>query len=180
MNSDGTSSSELVGASSFPRHWLYGSNGELVAKSGLIDFSNWSKTAFGRHSPWGAADSVALTTAVETALERELSATLMQADVAPVIRTIPADGVITEQGAEEAELYLILDGVVSVAVDGKLLAELGPGALLGERALLEGGKRTSTLRAVTACKLAVVSAESVDREALVELSKGHRREDTEQ
>ena len=47
---------------------------------------------------------------------------------------------ITEEGAEESEVFLILDGVVSVDVNGELLAELGPGALLGERALLEGGR----------------------------------------
>ena len=58
-----------------------------------------------------------------------------------------------------------------------MLAEIGPGALLGERALLEGGKRTSTLRAVTACRVAVVPGDAVDREDLVELSRGHRREE---
>jgi CRP-like cAMP-binding protein len=143
----------------------------------VIDFAEWSKSAFGKHSPWGDADSVALSTAVESALERELSASLMQGDVAPLIRNVKADQVITAQGAEEDDIFLVLDGVVSVDVDGELLVELGPGALLGERALLEGGKRTSTLKAVTACKLAVVPADRIDRSALEELSKSHRRED---
>jgi Cyclic nucleotide-binding domain len=174
---DGTSSHELTGASPFPRHWMYGSTGHLEAKSGLIDFSEWSKTAFGKHSPWGDADSAALSTAVETALERELSVTLMQGDVSPTIRKVKAGAAITEQGAEEDDVFLVLDGVVSVEVNGEVLVELGPGALLGERALLEGGKRTSTLRAVTACKLAVVSSDHLDRSALEELSKGHRREE---
>ena len=57
------------------------------------------------------------------------------------------------------------------------LAELGPGALLGERAVLEGGRRTASLVAVTACKVAVASAADIDREALRELSEGHRREE---
>jgi CRP-like cAMP-binding protein len=57
------------------------------------------------------------------------------------------------------------------------VAEIGPGALLGERALLEGGRRTSTLRAVTPCKVAVAAAEALDRDALSEVSRGHRRED---
>jgi hypothetical protein len=47
----------------------------------------------------------------------------------------------------------------------------------GERAFLEGGTRTSSVRAVTQCKLAMVSAAEVDRGALEELSVGHRRED---
>ena len=34
-------------------------------------------------------------------------------------------------------------------MNGDVVAEIGPGALLGERALLEGGKRTATLWAAT-------------------------------
>ena len=40
----------------------------------------------------------------------------------------------------------------------KPLAELGPGAILGERAVLEGGRRTATLRAVTPVRVAVARA----------------------
>jgi CRP-like cAMP-binding protein len=58
------------------------------------------------------------------------------------------------------------------------LAEVGPGAILGERALLEGGKRTATLRALTPARVAVASADQVSEEALAELAKGHRREET--
>jgi CRP-like cAMP-binding protein len=72
---------------------------------------------------------------------------------------------------------LILDGVVRVEVDGERIAEYGPGAMLGERAHLEGGARTSTLVAVTECRVASVPAASLDRDSLQELSSGHRRED---
>ena len=58
-------------------------------------------------------------------------------------------------------------------------AEYGPGAMLGERAYLEGGNRTSTLAAVTACRAAAVDARQLDRPALEELSGGHRREDAD-
>jgi CRP-like cAMP-binding protein len=47
----------------------------------------------------------------------------------------------------------------------------------GERAVLEGGTRTSTIVAVTDCKLAVAKADELDRSALAELSTGHRREE---
>ena len=63
----------------------------------------------------------------------------MRGDKAPKIRTVQAGDLITEQGAEEDDVFLVLDGVVGVEVDGEPLAELGPGALLGERAILEGG-----------------------------------------
>jgi len=177
VRADGTSSFELTGASTFPRHWVYDSGGKLAAKSGMIDFSNWYRRAFGKHSPWGDRDSAALTTEVESALERELSRTLMQGGSKPKVRTVKAGATITEQGAQEDELFLVLDGVVRVEVDGGRLAEYGPGSLHGERAVLEGGRRTSTVRAVTACKLAVAPASQIDTAALTALSAGHRREE---
>lgn len=176
IRADGSSESVLAGASPLPRHWLYGEDGHLTSKSGLIDFSTWYATAFGRHSPWGDADSEALTTIVESALERQLSALIMQGDTARHIRTMRPGQLITQQGAEEVDLILVLDGVVRVELDGERLAELGPGAILGERAIIEGGRRTSTLRAVTACKLVVVPSDRIDREVLAEVSQSHRRE----
>jgi hypothetical protein len=177
LRADGTSSFAMTGGSSFPRHWVYGGDNKLALKSGMIDFSHWYRRAFGKHSPWGDRDSQALTTEVETALERQLSLTLMQGGAKPKIRTFKAGTVITEQGAEEDDLFLVLDGVVRIEVDGERLAEYGPGSMHGERSVLEGGRRTGTIRAVTACKLAVAGADDIDRDALAELSTGHRREE---
>jgi len=177
LRADGSSSFAMVGGSSFPRHWVYGGDNKLALKSGMIDFSQWYRRAFGKHSPWGDQDSQALTTEVETALERQLSATLMQGGAKPKIKTVKPGAVITEQGAAEDDMYLVLDGVVRIEVDGERLAEYGPGSMHGERAALEGGRRTSTIRAVTACKLAVAAADQIDRDALAELSSGHRREE---
>ncbi|MSO79404.1 MAG: cyclic nucleotide-binding domain-containing protein [Acidimicrobiia bacterium] len=178
IRADGTSSFELVGASTFPRHWVYDENGKLAAKAGLADFSDWYRTAFGKHTPWGKQDSKAYVTAVETALERQLSATIMRGGTKPEIRSVKKGAALVEQGAPGNELYLLLDGVLDVVVDGEPIAEVGPGAILGERALLEGGARTATLRALTKCRVAVASADQVDRAALEELSTGHKREDT--
>jgi hypothetical protein len=177
MHADGTCEHHLVGASPFPRHWVYGTSGELVKKSGLIDFSTWYRSAFGKHSPWGDEDSPALATEVETALERQLSADLMQGAAKPRVIKVDAGTAIVEQGDPGEELFLVLDGVVRVEVDGERIAEYGPGSMHGERAVLEGGLRTSTVRAVTKCKLAVAKADQVDREALQQLSAGHRREE---
>ena len=79
------------------------------------------------------------------------------------------------QGVVGADVSLVLDGVVRVDRDGEQLAEYGPGALLGERAYLEGGIRTSTLVAATACRIAAVPASQFDTDALAELATGHRR-----
>ena len=173
---DGHSEHRLTGASKFPRHWVYDTEGKLVAKTGLIDMKEWAGTAFGKHTPWGDEDSPAFVTEVETALERELANLVMRGAARPKIRKVRAGDVLTRQGEAGDELFLLLDGVLVVDVDGTEWAELGPGAILGERALLEGGRRTSTLLARTACRVASVAAEQVDRDKLAELATNHRRE----
>jgi len=177
LRADGTAESEVSGASPFPRHWVYDAAGALSHKSGLTDFADWYRRSFGRHTPWGDEDSAALLTAVETALERELSVQLMHGGAKPRIQRMKAGDVLVRQGQPGADIYLLLDGVLRVERDGERLAEYGPGAMLGERAHLEGGARTATLTAVTACRVAAVDAAQLDQSALVELSGGHRRED---
>lgn len=145
ISADGSARFEVVGASPFPRHWIYGHDGKLAAKSGTIDFKDWYRTAFGSHTPWGDEESPALVTAAETALERELSTVIMRGGTRPQIRTVDQGRTLVEQGQPGEDLFLLLDGVLVVEVDGQPVAEVGPGAILGERAILEGGRRTSTL-----------------------------------
>jgi hypothetical protein len=177
IHADGSSQLEVAGASPFPRHWIYDHSGRLVAKSGMMDFKEWYRTSFGRHSPWGDEDSPALVTAAETALERQLSTTIMQAGRKPRLSTLKAGDTLVRQGEPGSSLFLLLDGVLSVEVDGEKIAEVGPGALLGERAVLERGTRTATLQAVTPVKVAVAASDEIDLAALAEVSKGHRREE---
>jgi hypothetical protein len=177
VHADGRAEAGLAGASPFPRHWVYDDDGHLLEKSGLIDFKQWSDRAFGRHSPWGDQESEVFVTAVETALERTLSGAVMRGSGPPAIRKVKKGTALVTQGESGDEVFLVLDGVIGVEVDGERLAEYGPGAILGERAALEGGSRTSTLVAVTACKVASVHADQLDRTQLEELSEGHRRED---
>jgi hypothetical protein len=177
IRADATSDYDMVGASRFPRHWIYDSHGHLAAKAGLADFKEWYRTSFGRHTPWGDRESPAYVTAVETALERQLSTTIMRSGSKPKVRTLKKGQTLTEQGAPGDELYLLLDGLLVVVVDDEPVAELGPGAILGERAILEHGRRTATLRAETKCQVAVASADQLDPDALEELSRGHHREE---
>ena len=116
-------------------------------------------------------------TAVETALERSLSARVMGGEARSQIERFPAGAILAKQGEPGTQVFLVLDGVIRVEHDGERLAEYGPGALLGERAHLEEGARTSTLEAVTPCRVAVVEADRLERSDLQELSEGHRRED---
>ena len=178
LHADGTSDYELTGASAFPRHWVYDHTGALAAKAGMADFKEWWRHSFGKHTPWGDQDSPALVTAVETALERELAGHIMRGGGKSSIRKLKDGALLTEQGATGNDVFLLLNGVLSVEVDGEPIAEVGPGAILGERAALEGGVRTSTLRALTKATVAVVKADQFDEDQLAELSDGHRREST--
>ena len=79
-------------------------------------------------------------TEVETALERQVAGDgdARRSQGAGHARSRPG-ALLTEQGDEGDEMFLLLNGVLSVEVDGEPLAQVGPGAILGERALLEGG-----------------------------------------
>jgi len=178
LHADGHAELDVPGASRFPRHWVYDAGGKLARKSGLTDFSQWYRKSFGKHTPWGDEDSPALLVAVETALERQLSVQLMHGAAKPRVEAFPAGAILVQQGQPGTSVYLVLDGIVRVERDGEPLAEYGPGAILGERAGLEAGTRTASLVAVTRCKVASVDGTQFDRSALMELSGGHRREET--
>jgi len=176
IRADGSHQAAMVGSSGFPRHWVYDDQGALIAKSSVAEYKMWMNTSFGRRTPWGDEDSPALVTEVETALERQLQESIMRGGAKPDIRRVKQGRNLVEQGSSSDELFLLLNGVLVVEVDGEKLAEVGPGAVLGERALLEGGVRTATLRAVTDCKVAAVPVDRVDRDKLALLAEDHRRE----
>ena len=173
---DGRVEHEVVGASPFPRHWFYDDAGELVQKSGLADYRDWADNMTEENSPWGDREHELLVADAETELERAMSATIMQGGSRPEVRRLDEGEVLLRQGEEGDEMYLILDGIVAIDVDGDEVAEAGPGAILGERAILEAGKRTSTVTARTPVRVAVATADQVDRKALTALAETHRRE----
>ena len=179
IRADGTSEYELVGASTFPRHWIYDGDGALVQKSGVIDFDKWYREAHEQNTPWGSEDSAAVVTAVESALERDLSLEIMRGEGKHSPQRLSPEDLLVEQGetGESSNIvYLVLDGVVEVIVDGEVVGELGPGAIVGERAQLEGGARTASLRAKTAAKVVGVPGEELNRQVLEQVATGHNLE----
>jgi Cyclic nucleotide-binding domain len=173
---DGTSKHRLVGASPFPRHWIYDDSGTLVEKSGEIDFERWWRESFGPNTPWGGEDSPTLVSAVESELERELSR-LFMSDTKHINRLDVKQGdTLVEQDEPGLSLFLILDGMLDVEVDGEIIAEVGPGAIVGERASIEGGLRSSTLRAATKIRAVEIPHEIVEAGEITALATGHRRE----
>lgn len=168
----------LTGASAFPRHWVYDHTGALVLKSAVTRQQEWMDHSFGPRTPWGDQDSEALAVQAESAVERTLSQRIMAGEGrAPEVRRLEQGKVLVRQGEPGEEVFLVLDGVLRVLVDGDCVAEVGPGAVVGERAALEGGRRSSSVEALTPVRLAVVPAGALDEDHLREVAAGHRRED---
>ena len=174
IRADGSAEWQLVGASAFPRHWIYDHEGNLVAKSGAIDFDKWYRESYEQNTPWGDEDSEPVLTAAESSLERELSLEIMRDRPKP--KTVSAGDTLVEQGTVGRDIFLVLDGVLDVLVDDEIVGEVGPGAIVGERAWLEKGERTATLTARTRARVVAVGGDDLDPGDLYELSAGHRRE----
>ena len=177
LHADGSVEHELVGASPFPRHWIYDNDGALAQKSGTVDFKTWYLESHGDNTPWGDADSPALVAAAETAIERQLSRDLLTGDAKLARRKLDQGELLVEQGSEGDDLYLLIDGVLGVEVDGEDVAEMGPGTMLGERASLEGGIRTATLRAISPCRVAVIPSELVPQRERATLAADRQRDE---
>lgn len=175
LTRDGARTVELAGASAFPRHWVYDGDGRLALKSGVTRLQEWLNDSFGPRTPWGERDSPALTVAAESAAERELSSRIMRSGSRSQVERLPQGAVLVRQGEEGTDVHLVLDGVLDVEVDGCVVAELGPGAVVGERAALEGGRRSATVLARTPVRVVRVPAEDLDLDALrhVAVEHGH-------
>jgi hypothetical protein len=173
---DGTAKHKLAGASPFPRHWIYDDGGKLVEKSGEIDFERWWRESFGPNMPWGGEDSPAVIAAAESELERELSRFVMANSKSLERRTVEEGETLVEQDEPGDELFLVLDGMLYVEIDGEVVAEVGPGAIVGVRAALEGGLRTATLQAATPCRVVVIPQDLLDQSEIVAIASGQRRE----
>lgn len=75
--------------------------------------------------------------------------------------TRPAGTVLIEQDRHAAEAFVILTGTVSVVRDGHKLAQLGPGAVVGELSLLDRRPRSATVVAATHLEALVLSEQEL-------------------
>jgi CRP-like cAMP-binding protein len=62
--------------------------------------------------------------------------------------SFPAGAELVAEGKEAGRFFLILDGTAEVVARGVHRTELGPGDAVGELALLDGGTRSATVKAV--------------------------------
>jgi CRP-like cAMP-binding protein len=81
--------------------------------------------------------------------------------------------VLAKQGRQGLEAMIIVDGTARVERDGKVIAELGPGDVVGELAVIDGKPRSATVVAETAMSLLVVHRR--DFVSLVEIIPGLAR-----
>ena len=175
LESDGSAHGELVGASPFPRHWVYDAEGALQAKSAETDYRRWLEGAHSGHTPWGGEDSPEFVAKAESSFERRLSRRIMEGQ--PRVVTVQAGTMLTEQGARDDTIYLVLDGLLDVDVGGQTVAEVGPGAIIGERASLEG-RRSATVRARTDARVVPLTSDSLTAEERSQLAAMHNRDET--
>ena len=71
--------------------------------------------------------------------------------------TMPAGSLIVDQGQMGREAFVVLDGTITVKRNGKKVATLGAGSIVGELSLLDHGPRTATATCETDCNLLVLS-----------------------
>lgn len=70
---------------------------------------------------------------------------------------IPAGQVLCKQGTKAEEVFLVIDGTVTVSRDGVPLAVVGAGGIVGEMALMDRTARTATAVAATELSALVLS-----------------------
>lgn len=169
LRADGATETRLVAASPFPRHSLYASDRRLVGVFGGVEFE------LGDGTPWGDERTPAFAAAVESELERRLAASILRDGVKLRRRRVARGETLVEQGRPGHDLFVVLDGVFDVELDGVVVAQVGSGAILGEQAVLGGGLRTATLRAVRSSRVAVIGSDEISRRQLVEISASRTR-----
>jgi CRP/FNR family transcriptional regulator, cyclic AMP receptor protein len=96
--------------------------------------------------------------------------------------------VITTQGGPGGECFVIGDGHATVSIDGRRVAEIGPGETVGEMSLLDGGRRSATVTADSRMDLYVLSSSeftamvlqhpAIDRKIMVSLAQRLRQAET--
>jgi CRP-like cAMP-binding protein len=70
---------------------------------------------------------------------------------------ISAGTVLVREGSSGHEMFVIAAGTATVTIGGDVVAEVGPGDVFGEMALLDGGQRTATVTATTDMVVEVLS-----------------------
>ena len=71
--------------------------------------------------------------------------------------------VLTRQGVAGALAYVIASGHAEVTRNGRRLATVGPGAVVGELSLIDGEPRSATVRASTDLEVLEIAKRDLDK-----------------
>ena len=71
--------------------------------------------------------------------------------------TMAAGTMIVDQGQTGREAFIVLEGTVIVKRNGKKVATLGAGTMVGELSLLDHGPRTATVTCESDCTLMLIT-----------------------
>ena len=74
--------------------------------------------------------------------------------------TAPAGRTLVEQGRYGTECFVVATGELVVRRDGSTVAQIGPGSVVGEVALLDNAVRNADVEALTDIELAVFDVRS--------------------
>ena len=166
IHADGSARAELAGASCFPRHYLYDAEGNLTHKSALISYRHWLRRAEHEDSPWSGVAHPVPVAHVRGAAERSLADTILVSGGYRQHR-LPAGALLSEAPIGEAEVHVLLDGLLEIEFDGKPAVEVGPGAIFDPAKRTQVSKDHVTVRAKTPCRLAVLARDRLDSDALL-------------
>jgi CRP-like cAMP-binding protein len=86
------------------------------------------------------------------------------ADIAHLVedRHLDPGETLCKQGDYESDVFVFVDGEASVSIDGKRVATIGAGEVVGELSMETGGHRTATLEAITPLHVLVLDPREVD------------------
>lgn len=72
------------------------------------------------------------------------------------LMTCPAGRVLVTEGQRGSEAFVLASGTADVTIGGQRIAQIGPGAVIGEMALLDNGTRAATVTLTSEAELLVI------------------------
>lgn len=77
--------------------------------------------------------------------------------------SLPAGTVLTREGQAGGLAYVLESGSCDVLRGGRKVADLGPGDVIGELSLIDGGPRTATVQAATDVEVLEITSRDLQR-----------------
>jgi len=87
---------------------------------------------------------------------------------------LPEGALLSELPIADTEVHVLLDGLLLIEIDHQPVLEAGPGAIFDPSARTSYSKQHVTVRATTACRLAVLPRALLDSQALLGVAAEQR------